>query len=115
MLISSQYYTRSEQATRFCIWFCGLPIAQVLGGLISFAFQHAGTGRLEGWIIMFIVFGVVTILIGLGTAYILPDSPMSAKFLTETEKVALLMHVSENRTGIEKSTFQVIAACGTIS
>lgn len=56
---------------------------------------------------MFIVLGVATVLIGLGTAYVLPDSPMSAKFLTEREKVALLVHVSENRTGIENRHFKL--------
>lgn len=106
MLISSQYYTRSEQAIRYMYWFFGLPVAQIGGALISFAFQHIGPGHLAGWRIMFIVLGAITVIIGVATYFILPDSPMSAKFLSDAEKIALLMHVSENRTGIENRHFK---------
>lgn len=33
MLISSQYYTKSEQAPRFTFWFLGLGVAQIIGGI----------------------------------------------------------------------------------
>ncbi|KAH6723929.1 putative MFS transporter [Leptodontidium sp. MPI-SDFR-AT-0119] len=106
MLICSQWYTRSEAASRFQFWFMGLPVAQILGGLISFAFQHVEDAELEGWRIMFLVLGAVTILIGAGAVYVLPDSPMKVKWLSEREKVALLLHISENRTGVENRRFE---------
>lgn len=84
----------------------GLPVAQILGGLISFAFQHVEDAELEGWRIMFLVLGAVTILIGAGAVYVLPDSPMKVKWLSEREKVALLLHISENRTGVENRRFE---------
>ena len=49
---------------------------------------------------------MVTILIGLAIIVILPDTPMKARFLSETEKVALLKHVSVNQTGITNKTFK---------
>ena len=55
---------------------------------------------------MFIVMGIVTSLIGVATIWILPDTPMQAKFLSDTEKTALLNHVSVNKTGIENSHFK---------
>jgi MFS family permease len=106
MLIGSQWYNRSEQATRFSLWYCGLGIAQISGGIVSFAFQHIGPGGLAGWRVMFIALGFVTVIIGTITALILPDSPISAKFLSKAEKAALLNHVSENRTGIESRRFK---------
>ncbi|PVH89934.1 MFS general substrate transporter [Cadophora sp. DSE1049] len=107
MLLSSQWYTRAEAGSRFQFWFMGMPISQVLGGLISFAFQHVEDAKLEGWRIMFLTLGAVTILIGLGALYMLPDSPMKVKWLSEKEKVALLMHISENRTGVENRHLEV--------
>jgi MFS family permease len=105
MLIGSQYYTRSEQAPRFSFWYCGLGVAQILGGIISYAFQWISPGAsLAGWRIMFVVLGVVTVLIGATAALVLPDTPMTATWLSEEEKVALLSHVSENRTGVENHT-----------
>jgi MFS family permease len=63
MLISSQYYTKSEQAPRFTLWYNGLGVAQIIGGLVSFGFQHVHHGAtLAGWRIMFLVIGLVTVL-----------------------------------------------------
>lgn len=79
----------------------------MLGGIISFAFQHVGPhAPLSGWKIMFIVLGLVTSIIGCFTFYFIPDTPMTARFLNETEKVALLKHISSNKTGIRNSKFQ---------
>ena len=106
LLISSQWYTKPEQAPRFAIWYLGLGLAQIVGGLLSFAFQHLRHGAIAGWRVMFIVLGIVTVIIGLATAFYLPDTPMKAKFLSEEDKVVLLKHVSVNQTGIENRRFQ---------
>jgi len=101
MMITAQWYTKSEQAPRFAIWHCAPGIGQIFGGLLSFAFQAIPSNRwLNGWRAMFITLGVLTILVGILTYYWLPDTPMNAKFITTTEKVALLKHVSVNMTGI---------------
>ncbi|KAJ5747294.1 uncharacterized protein N7511_008990 [Penicillium nucicola] len=100
MLISSQYYTRSEQAPRFTVWYMGLGVAQILGGLISFGFQHVHHASMESWRIMFLVLGLVTSVVGALTFFFIPDTPIKASWLSESEKIALLEHVSENQTGV---------------
>lgn len=114
MIISSQYYTKAEQPSRFSIWYTGLGVGQILGGLISFGFQHVSpTAPLSGWRIMFIVLGLFTSLIGALTAIFIPDTPMKARFLSEAEKVALLRHISSNKTGVWNKKFdpkQIIEA-----
>lgn len=104
MLISSQYYTRSEQAPRFTFWYMGLGVAQILGGIISFAFQHVHHASLDGWRIMFLVLGLITAVVGTLTFFFIPDTPIKAKWLSESEKVALLEHVGENQTGVWSTT-----------
>ncbi|RMD41313.1 hypothetical protein DV735_g3824, partial [Chaetothyriales sp. CBS 134920] len=106
MLISSQWYTKSEQAPRFSFWYCGLGIGQIIGGIVSYAFQQVKHQSFEGWRIMFVVLGVVTVVIGGITALFLPDTPMSARFLTNTEKAAILRHVSSNQTGVQNTHFK---------
>lgn len=107
MLISSQWYTKSEQAPRFSFWYLGLGLGQILGGLISFGFQHVAPGAgLAGWRIMFVVLGCLTVVIGLCVFLFLPDTPMQAPWLSDTEKVALLKHVSVNQTGIDTRKFR---------
>lgn len=109
MLIGSQWYTRSEQAPRFSFWYCGLGFAQILGGIVSYAFQciAPGAAAISGWRIMFIFLGIITIIIGIVAGIILPDSPMSTSWLSEAEKIALLNHVADNRTGIENKHFKL--------
>ncbi len=108
MLISSQWYTKSEQAPRFSFWYTGLGLGQILGGAISYGFQHVSSdgGQMAGWRIMFVTLGVVTVVIGIATVVFLPDTPMGAKWLSDGEKIALLRHVSVNQTGIENRTFR---------
>ncbi|EAW08963.1 putative MFS transporter [Aspergillus clavatus NRRL 1] len=105
MLLSSQYYNKSEQAPRFTLWYLGLGVAQILGGLISFGFQHV-QHSFEGWRIMFLVLGLITSVVGALAFIFLPDTPMKAKWLSEREKVALLNHVSVNQTGVWSSAFK---------
>ena len=107
MLISSMYYTKSEQAPRFSLWYCGLGFGQIIGGLVSFAFQKIHNPTFQGWRVMFIVLGLVTVLVGLATIFLLPDTPMKARFLSKAEKVALLRHVSVNETGISNKHYKL--------
>lgn len=106
ILISSQWYRKSEQAPRFSIWFCGVGFGQILGGTLSYAFQQVQHEHMASWRIMFIVLGLVTIMVGLGAYYIIPDTPVEATFLSDQEKLALLHHVSVNRTGIQNTHFK---------
>lgn len=107
MLLSSQYYTRSEQAPRFTFWYMGLGVAQILGGIISFAFQHVEHAALQSWRIMFLVLGLVTAVVGVLTFIFIPDTPVKAPWLSDSEKIALLQHVSENQTGVWSSSINL--------
>ena len=108
MLISSQWYTKSEAAPRFSIWYAGLGLGQIIGGIVSYAFQQVHEkASFAGWKIMFVVLGVVTVTIGFATIILLPDSPLKARFLSDAEKVALLKHVAVNQTGIENNRIKV--------
>jgi MFS family permease len=116
LLISSQWYTKSEQGSRFSFWYCGLGIGQILGGAISYGFQHVAPGSgLAGWRVMFIVLGCVTVVIGLATVLFIPDAPMKARWLSDAEKVVLLKHVSVNMTGIQNRKFRPMQIVDALS
>lgn len=42
----------------------------------------------------------------MATFLVLPNTPVEARFLSEAEKMALLKHVSVNRTGMENKNFR---------
>lgn len=53
MLLSSQWYTKAEAASRFSFWYLGFGVGQIIGGLVSWAFQHVDAHtHLAGWRIM---------------------------------------------------------------
>lgn len=110
ILISSQWYTKSEAAPRFSIWYAGLGLGQIIGGIVSYGFQHVKHPAFSGWKVMFLVLGLVTIVIGVVTFFILPDTPMQARFLSEREKLMLLKHVSINQTGIRNKNYKLSQA-----
>lgn len=50
---------------------------------------------------MFIIFGVVTVLIGISLWWILPDSPTTARFLNDRERMVAIRRIQSNQTGIK--------------
>lgn len=108
LLISSQWYTKSEQAPRFSLWGSGTGVGQIVGGAVSYGFQQIKPGAaLASWRIMFVVLGCITVVIGLCTFVFLPDTPMQARWMTDDEKVMHLKHVSINQTGIRDQKFRL--------
>ena len=73
---------------------------------MSYAFQQVQYEPMAGWRIMFIVLGLTTTMVGMGAFYIIPDTPVEATFLSDHEKLALLHHVSVNRTGIQNTNYK---------
>ncbi|MCJ1469832.1 hypothetical protein MMC07_008474 [Pseudocyphellaria aurata] len=94
-------------APRFAVWYCGVGAGQIIAGLVSYIFQQVNHQAIAGWQIMFLVLGAVTILLGVVTFFLLPNTPFEARFLSEGEKLALLNHVSVNRTGIENKNVKL--------
>ncbi|KAF3901969.1 Sialin [Orbilia brochopaga] len=105
ILITSMWYTKSEQVPRMSLWYSGLGIGQIFGGLVSYGFQHVENG-FASWRVMFLVLGGVTVLIGIWTMLRLPDTPMTSTWLTEKERLAVLERVEKNQTGISSTEFK---------
>lgn len=55
---------------------------------------------------MFLVVGLITVTVGIVVMFLLPDNPMSSKFMTHDEKVFAIQRLRENQTGIENKHFK---------
>ena len=107
ILLSSQWYTKPEQALRFSFWYLGLGAGQILGGCVSFGFQHvSSSAALPPWRIMFVATGMLSVAMGFVIFLFVPDAPMEAGWMSHGEKVALLRHVSVNQTGVANRKFR---------
>jgi ACS family allantoate permease-like MFS transporter len=52
---------------------------------------------------MFMIFGLVTVLFGISLWWILPDSPLTAKFLTDRERIIAIERLKSNKTGVKNT------------
>lgn len=107
ILISGMWYKKSEQPTRIGTWYLGTGMGTIIGALSSFGFQHVNTTTFSSWQIMFLLFGLITIVIGVCVMLFLPDNPMNARFLSPSEKFMSIERLRSNKTGIENKTFKV--------
>ncbi|KAK5206895.1 hypothetical protein LTR41_007428 [Exophiala xenobiotica] len=105
VLIMSIWYTAAEQPLRLESYYCTNGIATMFGGLIGYAVGHITTG-LARWMYVFIIFGSISIALGILALIMLPDLPSTAKFLTDAEKVIAAKRVSVNRQGIKNHHFK---------
>ncbi|KAL4780659.1 N2227-like protein-domain-containing protein [Aspergillus varians] len=115
-MYTSMWYTRRASTPRFGLWYCGLGVGQIIGGLVSFGAQHASPSlSLTGWRIMFLVIGLVNILAALLILTLLPLSPDSAPFLSATEKAHLAYRLQSDSAGLGRKRFYAPSLVTTLT
>ena len=84
----SIFYTRKEVATRIAILYTGNILATAFAGLIAAGIFHGldDVAGLPGWKWLFILQGAVTFVIAVVGYFILPDFPLTTRWLTEEER-----------------------------
>jgi MFS family permease len=74
----TQWYKRSETSRRFAAFFLGNMTASAASGLIAYGIlQMRGVAGLSDWQWMFLIEGILTILVGIVFALLMPHSPAS--------------------------------------
>ena len=107
IIISGMYYTKRQQVARMGVWSTMAGVGTIIGGLLSFGFQHIHTSEFQSWQILFLVMGLITVVFGLFVILFLPDNVHTCKFLTREEKIYILNNVVKvNQTGTKNSKFK---------
>ncbi|KAF9775266.1 hypothetical protein IL306_006633 [Fusarium sp. DS 682] len=87
LYILARFYTRKELATRISILYTGNILATAFAGLIALGiFEMDGMANLAGWQWLFIIQGAVTLIVALVGFFVLPDEPLTTRWLTEQER-----------------------------
>lgn len=96
VIMIAMWYKKSEQGKRISYFYVCNSLTQIFGGLVAYgvSFTH---GTFAPWRIFLLVIGLLTIIVGIAVALLLPDSPVKARRLTDAEKVAVLLRVKENQ------------------
>ncbi|GBE89578.1 MFS general substrate transporter [Sparassis latifolia] len=93
----SCWYKRSEFGVRAAIFFSAATVSGAFGGLLAAAISNMdGLGGKGGWAWIFILEGLVTIVAGAMSFWIIQDFPDTAKFLTEAERTVVIRRLQED-------------------
>lgn len=105
MMICGMFYSREDQPFRMCTFLSCNGIATVVGALLGFGLGHANNTALASWKLIFLVIGLINFVWSIIFLFVTPDSPASAKFLTERERTILIKHISKNNQGVKDQRF----------
>jgi sugar phosphate permease len=104
--IVGQWYPPHKTQTRIAIFYTASAGSGAFSGLLAFAISNMdGVGGYEGWRWIFILEGIASVLAGVVSWFLLPDSPsMSHEWLAPDEiKFLNLTHIKYRGRKIEKS------------
>lgn len=106
----SGFYRKNEQSKRIGAFYIQNGVTQVIGSLMAVGvLQYNGT-QVAHWRIMYFLLGGLAFVVGFSVLYWLPDSPATANFLTEREKLIALERVRDNQTGTRNRRFKYYQA-----
>eukprot|EP01137_Pigoraptor_chileana_P034002 Opistho-2@25891 len=87
----TRWFSPKERGHRMAVFYSAQPIAGVLGGFLAFfILPMEGIRGLHGWQWLFMLEGLPTVLLGLITLCVLPETPKEARWLTPAERRFLL-------------------------
>ena len=108
ILLTSQWWRKSEQFMRTCIWWGMQGFGTILGAGIAYGLQvhRIGEHNLPSWKCVYIITGCITILLGFISFLHVPDVPTKAWFLNEKDKKYVLERAKENQQGFGNQRFK---------
>jgi MFS family permease len=96
MILTGTWYRREEQPLRTAIWYNTL--AGVLGGIFAFAISKLDS-KYPVWKLIFLIYGSVSLGLGVAIFFLLPDHPSLAWFYNVEDKKNKVIRIAPNQTG----------------
>lgn len=118
MIITTMWYKRDSSGAlskfrvnqaflRTCIWFGAQGFGTVLGASMAYGiYIRQDSYSLAAWRLLYIIAGVITFVLGLLTMFHIPDVPVKAWFLNETEKKYVVARSRQNQQGFGNGKFK---------
>lgn len=106
VLITASWYKKNEIPLRINIWFCGNGCASIVQAFLAYGIGHIDNTGIPVWRWFFIIFGMIGLVWSAVLWRWMPDSPLTAKFLDERERMIAVERLRQNRTGIANSEYK---------
>ncbi|KAF1349207.1 MFS general substrate transporter [Lizonia empirigonia] len=91
------WYRRFELQRRMAVFYVAASLAGAFSGLLAYGIEKLdGRSGLAGWQWIFLIEGLIPVALALVIWKILPDSPETAKFLTQPERDLLVRRLQDD-------------------
>ncbi|RHZ61917.1 MFS transporter [Aspergillus thermomutatus] len=99
--VTQMWYRRLEQPVRLGSWYAMNGVVFMFGSLITWGLGQISSSVFEPYQIIFLFFGLITVVFSAVVLMYMPDSPICAKFLNEEDKLIAIERLRMNQQGIE--------------
>ncbi|OAA57735.1 Major facilitator superfamily domain, general substrate transporter [Cordyceps fumosorosea ARSEF 2679] len=107
IMVTTQWYTKRQAVPRMGLWYSGIGVGQIVGGLVSWAAQHAPAhASSSSWRIMFGAAGALNVITGVAVFVFLPTGVEAARFLSERERRTVREALLADQAGNGKKVFR---------
>jgi MFS family permease len=103
---TTMWWRRSEQTLRTAYWNAMNGATFIVGSLFTYGLGHISSDALYKYQIIFLFCGLLTVAYGFVVLAFMPDSPMSAEYLTEREKVIATERLRANQMGVQSGVWK---------
>lgn len=93
------FYAKNEQSKRIGAFYAMNGVTNIVGGLIAYGITYYQGDAVAHWRIIYFVLGGLAFACGILVIAQLANSPATAKFLTDREKLIALERVRANQSG----------------
>ncbi|OHE94166.1 major facilitator superfamily transporter [Colletotrichum orchidophilum] len=106
LAVTTTWWRRSEQTLVTSSWNAMNGVTFIVGSLFTYGLGHINSDKLYKYQIIFLFCGLLTVTYSFIVLIFMPDSPMSAKYLTEREKVIAVERLRANQMGIQSGVWR---------
>ncbi|KAL8279637.1 hypothetical protein RQP46_007950 [Phenoliferia psychrophenolica] len=100
------WYKKGEQAKRVGFFYVMNGVTSIIGGLMAYGVTFYKGTAVAHWRIMYFLLGGLAYVVAICVLIWLPDSPATASFLTEREKLVAIERVRDNQSGTVNKHFK---------
>ncbi|KAJ5865136.1 Major facilitator superfamily domain general substrate transporter [Penicillium soppii] len=98
--ITQMWWRRSEQTLRVSYWSAMNGVTSIIGSLLTYGLGHIHSTVLYRYQTIFMFCGLLTVAYSFLVFWLMPDSPVDAKYLNEREKFIATERLRANQMGI---------------
>lgn len=98
--VTQMWWRRSEQTLITASWNAMNGVTFIVGSLLTYGLGHIQSNSLYKYQIIFMFCGLLTVVYAFIVLWLMPDSPMEAKYLTDREKFIAVERLRANQMGV---------------